>query len=215
MTGESFDTHEAIQTLERAGCPAEQAEAMVAVVTQATAPTAQVIKDLERIRLVVETKMATREDVAELRAETQEGLAGLRTEMQEGLAGLRTEMHEGLAGLRAETQEGLAELRAVMHEGLAGLRTEMHGGLAGLRAENKGDAAELRADWRIDLAELRTETQTGFADLSARLDRVTESMITRGELYRALWIQGGVLATLILSLAAITLGFALFVLTGS
>ena len=204
MTGESFDAHEAIQTLERAGCLAEQAEAMVAVVTQATAPTAQVIKDLERIRLVVETKMATREDVAELRAETQEGLAGLRTEM-----------HEGLAGLRAETQEGLAELRAVMHEGLAGLRTEMHGGLAGLRAENKGDAAELRADWRIDLAELRTETQTGFADLSARLNRVTESMITRGELYRALWIQGGVLATLILSLAAITLGFALFVLTGS
>ena len=204
MTGESFDTHEAIQTLERAGCPVEQAEAMVAVVTQATAPTAQAIKDLERIRLVVETKMATREDVAELRAETHEGLAGLRTEM-----------HEGLAGLRAQTQEGLAELRAVMHEGLAGLRTEMHGGLAGLRAENKGDAAELRADWRIDLAELRTETQTGFADLSARLNRVTESMITRGELYRALWIQGGVLATLILSLAAITLGFALFVLTGS
>ena len=193
MTGESFDTHEAIQTLERAGCPAEQAEAMVAVVTQATAPTAQVIKDLERIRLVVETKMATREDVAELRAETQEGLAGLRAVMHEGLAGLRTEMHEGLAGLR----------------------TEMHGGLAGLRAENKGDAAELRADWRIDLAELRTETQTGFADLGARLNRVTESMITRGELYRALWIQGGVLATLILSLAAITLGFALFVLTGS
>ena len=160
MIGESFDTHEAIQTLERAGCPAEQAEAMVAVVTQATAPTAQVIKDLERIRLVVETKMATR-------------------------------------------------------QGLAELRTEMHEGLAGLRAENKGDAAELRADWRIDLAELRTETQTGFADLSARLNRVTESMITRGELYRALWIQGGVLATLILSLAAITLGFALFVLTGS
>ena len=182
MTGESFDTHEAIQTLERAGCPAEQAEAMVAVVTQATAPTAQVSKDLERIRLVVETKMATKEDVAELRAETHEGLAGLRTEMHEGLAGLRAEMHEGLAGLRAE---------------------------------NKGDAAELRADWRIDLAELRTETQTGFADLSARLNRVTESMITRGELYRALWIQGGVLATLILSLAAITLGFALFVLTGS
>ncbi|MCY4477627.1 MAG: DUF1640 domain-containing protein [Gammaproteobacteria bacterium] len=204
MTGESFDTHEAIQTLERAGCPAEQAEAMVAVVTQATAPTAQVSKDLERIRLVVETKMATKEDVAELRAETHEGLAGLRTEMHEGLAGLRTEMHKGLAGLRTE-----------MHEGLAGLRAEMHEGLAGLRAENKGDAAELRADWRIDLAELRTETQTGFADLSARLNRVTESMITRGELYRALWIQGGVLATLILSLAAITLGFALFVLTGS
>ena len=204
MTGESFDTHEAIQTLERAGCPAEQAEAMVAIVTQASAPTAQVIKDLERIRLVVETRMATREDVAELRAETHQGLAELRAEMHEGLTGLRAEMHEGLAGLRAE-----------MHEGLAGLRAEMHEGLAGLRAENKGDAAELRADWRIDLAELRTETQTGFADLGARLNRVTESMITRGELYRALWIQGGVLATLILSLAAITLGFALFVLTGS
>ena len=40
-------------------------------------------------------------------------------------------------------------------------------------------------------------------------------MFTKGELYRALWIQGGVLATLILTLAGAMLGFVLYLLTGS
>ena len=37
----------------------------------------------------------------------------------------------------------------------------------------------------------------------------------RADLFRALWIQGGVLAGLILALAGVMLGFAGVVLTGS
>ena len=79
------------------------------------------------------------------------------------------------------------------------------------------------------LAALRTEMQARFASLDARFasldDRFASlcarqeqgerTMVTKGELYRALWIQGGVLATLILTLAGAMLGFALYLLTGS
>ena len=120
----SFDTHAAIRKLEGVGCPAPQAEAMVAVVSQATAVTSRMARDLERIKLQVDTNMVTRSDLADLRAETREGFASLRTEFK-------------------------------------------------------------------------------------------DQMVTKGELYRALWIQGGILATLILSLGAMTLGIALYALTGS
>ena len=146
----SFDTHAAIRKLEGVGCPAPQAEAMVAVVSQATAVTSRMARDLERIKLQVDTNMVTRSDLADLRAETREGFASLRAEIEERVEGR-------IESLRTETREGFASLR------------------------------------------------TEFKD----------QMVTKGELYRALWIQGGILATLILSLGAMTLGIALYALTGS
>ena len=50
MTESSFETHEAIRTLQRAGFEAEQAQAVVDVVTRASIST-QVVKDLERIKV--------------------------------------------------------------------------------------------------------------------------------------------------------------------
>ncbi len=134
MSQASFDTHAAIRKLEQAGCPARQAEAMVSMVMQATGDTLQMAKDLEHIKLQVETNMATKD-----------ALSALRVEMQARFASL----------------------------------------------------------------------DTRFASLGARQEQVERTMVTKGELYRALWIQGGVLATLILTLAGAMLGFALYLLTGS
>ena len=131
MSQASFDTLAAIRKLEKAGCPARQAEAMVSMVMQATGVTVQMAKDLEHTKLQVDA--------------TKNALAALRAEMQAGFASL--------------------------------------------------DAR--------------------FASLGARQEQVERTMVTKGELYRALWIQGGVLATLILTLAAAMLGFALYLLTGS
>ena len=190
----SFDTHAAIRKLEGVGCPAPQAEAMVAVVSQATAVTSRMARDLERIKLQVDTNMVTRSDLADLRAETREGFASLRAEIEERVEGriesLRTETQGRIESLRAETREGFASLRAETREGFASLRTETQG--------------------RIE--SLRTETREGFASLRTEFK---DQMVTKGELYRALWIQGGILATLILSLGAMTLGIALYALTGS
>ena len=141
MSQASFDTHAAIRKLEKAGCPARQAEAMVSMVMQATGDTLQMARDLEHIKLQVETNMATKD----------------------ALAALRTEMHARFASL----------------------------------------------DDRFASLDDR------FASLGARQEQVERTMLTKGELYRALWIQGGVLATLILTLAAAMLGFALYLLTGS
>ncbi len=134
MSQASFDTHAAIRKLEKAGCPARQAEAMVSMVMQATGDTLQMARDLEHIKLQVETNMATKD----------------------ALAALRTEMHAHFASL-----------------------------------------------------------DDRFASLCARQEQGERTMVTKGELYRALWIQGGVLATLILTLAAAMLGFALYLLMGS
>ena len=138
MSQVSFDTNAAVRKLERAGCPARQAEAMVSMVMQATGVTAQMVKDLEHTRFQVDA--------------TKNALAALRAEMQAGFASL--------------------------------------------------DARFASLDDR-------------FASLSARQEQVERAMVTKGELYRALWIQGGVLATLILTLAGAMLGFALYLLTGS
>ena len=148
MSQASFDTHAAIRKLEKAGCPARQAEAMVSMVMQATGDTLQMARDLEHIKLQVETNMATKD----------------------ALAALRTEMHAHFASL----DDRFASL----------------------------DARFARLDDR-------------FASLGARQEQVERTMLTKGELYRALWIQGGVLATLILTLAAAMLGFALYLLPGS
>ena len=148
MSQASFDTHAAIRKLEKAGCPARQAEAMVSMVMQATGDTLQMARDLEHIKLQVETNMATKD----------------------ALAALRTEMHAHFASL----DDRFASL----------------------------DARFASLDAR-------------FASLGARQEQVERTMLTKGELYRALWIQGGVLATLILTLAAAMLGFALYLLPGS
>ena len=148
MSQASFDTHAAIRKLEKAGCPARQAEAMVSMVMQATSDTLQMARDLEHIKLQVDTNMATKDS-----------LAALRTEMQAGFASL--------------------------------------------------DARFASLDARFASLDDR------FASLGARQEQVERTMVTKGELYRALWIQGGVLATLILTLAAAMLGFALYLLPGS
>lgn len=46
--------------------------------------------------------------------------------------------------------------------------------------------------------------------VTSRMDQ----MVTKGELYRALSIQGGILATLILLYGAMTLGIALYAFSG-
>ncbi len=141
MSQASFDTHAAVRKLERAGCPAPQAEAMVSLVMQVSNVNLQLAKDVERMRLHIDNNIASKKD-----------LAALRVEMQAGF----TSMDERFASLEAR-----------------------------------------------------------FARLEARQEQAEKVMLTKGELYRALWVQGGVLATLILTLAGAMLGFALFLLNTS
>ena len=61
-----FDTHAAARKLEKAGHTAQQAEAVVEVMSAATAFGARMAHDLERIKLQVENHMATKADIANM-----------------------------------------------------------------------------------------------------------------------------------------------------
>ena len=190
MSEAAFDTHAEIRKLEQAGCPAAQAEAVVDLVNRAP-PNIQMVKVLERLTFQIETNMATKADIADLRAETKAGIADLRADTQAGIADLRADTQAGIADLRADTQAGIADLRAHTQAGIADLRTDTKADNAGLRTETKADIADLRTECRTEFANLRTD----IADL-------------RADMFRALWIQGGALAALILALAGLMLGFA-------
>ncbi|MDE0454153.1 MAG: DUF1640 domain-containing protein [Gammaproteobacteria bacterium] len=73
----------------------------------------------------------------------------------------------------------------------------------------KADIAELRAETKADIAELRAETT------ELRAERKADIKELRADMFRALWIQGGVLATLILGLAGLMLGLTTFLLAGA
>ena len=121
MTESSFETHEAIRTLQRAGFEAAQAQAVVDVVTRATIST-QVVKDPERLKVQVETNMATKTDLAVL----QRVVAQVETNMatKADLADLRGELTSGIADLRASLFRALwlqGGAYAALIIGLAGL----------------------------------------------------------------------------------------------
>ncbi len=121
MTESSFETHEAIRTLHRAGFEAAQAQAVVDVVTRATIST-QLVKDPERLKVQVETNMATKTDLAVL----QRVVAQVETNMatKADLADLRGELTSGIADLRASLFRALwlqGGAYAALIIGLAGL----------------------------------------------------------------------------------------------
>ena len=121
MTESSFETHEAIRTLQRAGFEAAQAQAVVDVVTRATIST-QLVKDPERLKVQVETNMATKTDLAVL----QRVVAQVETNMatKADLADLRGELTSGIADLRASLFRALwlqGGAYAALIIGLAGL----------------------------------------------------------------------------------------------
>lgn len=116
-----FDTHAAARKLEKAGHTAQQAEAVVEVMSSATEFGTRMGQDLERIKLLVENHMATKVDIAELRTATKDDIAELRTELHTGLAKIPEMVREVL---RQETPT--IQLRSLMAAGslsfsLAGL----------------------------------------------------------------------------------------------
>lgn len=78
----------------------------------------------------------------------------------------------------------------------------LEGEIMGLRAEVKADIEGLRAGGKADVTALRGEVKADIASL-------------RADMFRALWIQGGALAALILALAGLMLGFGASLLSGA
>ena len=114
-----FDTHAAARKLEKAGHSAQQAEAVVEVMSSATEFGTRMSQDLDRIKYQVDNNMATKDDLAEFRIATKDDLAELRMATKDDIAELRTSTKEDIAELRTSTKEDIAELRTELHTGLA------------------------------------------------------------------------------------------------
>ena len=133
MPQPALDTHAEVRTLKQAGCPEEQAEAMVDLVSRAPL-NPQIATSLEKVEFRLDSIEGRMSDMA--------------------------------------TQSAL-------------------------------DALALR----VESIELRMATKKDLEVLSARTEAALEKL--RAELFRMIWIQGGVLGTLILGLATISLSIAL------
>ncbi|MDE0129649.1 MAG: hypothetical protein OXQ86_08810 [Gammaproteobacteria bacterium] len=104
-----FDTHAAARKLEKTGHSAQQAEAVVEVMSSATEFGARMAHDLERIKLRVDNNMATKDDIAELRMATKDDIAELRMATKDVIAELRTELRTEIAKIPEMVREVLRQ----------------------------------------------------------------------------------------------------------
>ena len=155
MPQPALDTHAEVRTLKQAGCPEEQAEAMVDLVSRAPLK-AQIPRSLEKVELRLDSIEGRMSDMA-----TQSALDAL--------------------ALRVESIE---------------LRMATKADLENVVSQVQFEARMAEVATKSDLDVLRAETKAGLEGL-------------RAEMNRMFWIQGGVLATLILGLATIMVGLDL------
>ena len=97
----SFDTHAAARKLQDAGHASRQAEAIVEVVSDATAFNMRMFQTLERIRLQVDNHMATKSDleIAFSNMATKDDLAELKVKLAELKVDLKADMLRVAVGI--------------------------------------------------------------------------------------------------------------------
>ena len=126
MPQPALDTHAEVRKLKQAGCPEEQAEAMVDLVSRAPL-NAQIAGSLEQVQLRVdsiESNMATRSALEALALRVESIESGMATRSALEALALRVESIEsGMAGMA--TRSDLKVLGAEIKAALEDLRSEM------------------------------------------------------------------------------------------
>jgi len=118
--------------------------------------------------------------------------AGIATKQAEAIVFAIQESRD-TADTKRDLDPNVAALRAEMKANTVMLRAEMKANTAMLRAKMKANTAMLRAKMKANTAMLLSEISAVKANLRADMGKL------RGEIYRALWVQGLALAGLILA----------------
>ena len=119
MPQPALDTHAEVRKLKQAGCPEEQAVAMVDLVSRAPV-SAQIVNSLKRLESKVDAieanmaQMATKADLDHLRVETKADIDRLRVETKADIDRLRAETKADLKLGRADNRGDIEALRASM-----------------------------------------------------------------------------------------------------
>ncbi len=107
-------------------------------------------------------------------------------------AGIATKQAEAIV-FAIQKSRGTAATKEDLDTNVAALRSDVEANTAALRAELKANTAALRADLEANTAVLRSEITAMAAELRADMGKL------RGEIFRALWVQGAGLAGILLA----------------
>ena len=177
MPQPALDTHTEVRKLKQAGCPEEQAEAMVELVSRAPL-NAQIARTLEQMQFRLDSIEA--------------GMAHMATKSAFEPVQLRLESIEaGMANMATKSALEAVQLR------VESIKATMANMANRDQIKNMATRDQIKnMATKSDLEVLRAETKAGLAGL-------------RAEMSRMIWIQSGLLGTLILGLATIMVGLAL------
>ena len=109
-------------------------------------------------------------------------------------AATKEDLDSNVAALSSDLAANTAMLRSELEANTAALRSELEANMAALRSELEANTTALRSDLAAMAADLRAEIQGVATESRAERGKL------RGELFRALWIQGaGVVGILLAS----------------
>ena len=119
--------------------------------------------------------------------------AGIATRQAEAIVVAIQESRD-TAATKQDVATNVAALRSDFEANTAALRSDFEANTAALRSDFEASTAALRSDLAAMAADLRAEIQGVAAESRAEMGKL------RGELFRALWIQGaGVVGILLAS----------------
>ena len=136
-----------VKMLEEVGLPRNQAEAHVQMMTE-----------------IIETNLATKEDMKSLRRDFEDHRVALHQDMKD----FRVEMQQDMKDFRLEMQQDMKDLKLEMQQDSKNLRTEM----SQLRAELKSDMALLEKSLTIKVGAIVVATVTLAMTLSNWMTRI-------------------------------------------
>ena len=120
---------------------------------------------------------------------------------------INTRILEDLAYLKHQ-----GETNTASKADLESVKSESKADLAGVKGELKADLAGVKGELKADLAGVRGDLKVVQSDLASFKSYVESDMITKKDLYRALWVQSMGMAGLIVALMGIMLWFVRFTL---
>jgi DNA anti-recombination protein RmuC len=146
MSGLAFDTLAYARRLESAGFSRAQAEALA-----------------EEQAKLIDDRLATKNDIAELSANLERGLAAVRADLERGLAELRVDLERGLAELRVDLEKTIVKTRTDLEKAILETRKDLEKSIL----ESRNDILK----WIVGAVGLQTLVILSAAVALARLVR--------------------------------------------
>ena len=175
-----FDTHAAARKLEESGHTAQQAEAVVEVMSAATAFGARMAHDLERIKLQVENHMATKSDIANMA--TKADIANMATKAD--IANMATKADIANMATRSDianmaTKDDIANMAT--KDDIAELRAEIANTREVVREVLRQEAPAIHMRWLLSAGSLSLSLG-GFAVMVLTNERLAAMLLQYGAL---------------------------------